>query len=65
MKISLVDEMRAVDKKATEEFGIPELLLMENAGHQAAEAMESFLGGGLGKTICVLAGTGNNGGDAF
>ncbi|MBQ3972142.1 MAG: NAD(P)H-hydrate dehydratase [Selenomonadaceae bacterium] len=65
MKISLVDEMRAIDKKATEEFGIPELLLMENAGHQAAEATENFLGGVHGKTICVLAGTGNNGGDAF
>ena len=65
MKISLVDEMRAIDKKATEEFGIPELLLMENAGHQAAEAMENFLGGVVEKTICVLAGTGNNGGDAF
>jgi len=65
MKVSLVDEMREIDRKATEDYGIPELLLMENAGRRAAEAMEELLGGVEGKTICVLAGTGNNGGDAL
>lgn len=65
MKLSLVEEMRRIDKEAVERYGIPELLLMENAGHQAAESMEKLLGGALEKNICVLAGCGNNGGDAM
>ncbi len=65
MKISLVDEMREIDRKATQDYGIPELLLMENAGRRSAEAMEELLGGAEGKTVCVLAGSGNNGGDAL
>ena len=65
MKLSLVQEMRAIDKKAAEQYGIPELLLMENAGHRAAESMQQLLQGVEGKTICILAGSGNNGGDAL
>ena len=65
MKVVQANEMRNIDRRAVEEFGIPELLLMENAGHQAAEAMEHLLDGVRDKNICVLAGSGNNGGDAF
>jgi NAD(P)H-hydrate repair Nnr-like enzyme with NAD(P)H-hydrate epimerase domain len=32
MKIATVDQMRAMDQRAIEDFGIPETLLMENAG---------------------------------
>lgn len=65
MKVSLVNEMREIDRKAINEFGIPELVLMENAGHRAMEAAEELLGGLTDKNVCVLAGNGNNGGDAF
>ena len=65
MKVSLVKEMRAVDRRAGEEYGLPEVVMMENAGRQTAAAMVSLLGSVRGKTICVLAGSGNNGGDAF
>lgn len=65
MKISLVEEMRAIDAKAKDEYGIPELVLMENAGHRTAEAVCELLGQPDGKSVVVLAGTGNNGGDAF
>ena len=65
MKLSLVMEMREIDRRAKEEFGVPEILLMENAGKEAAAAFEEFLGGVAGKIIVVLAGSGNNGGDAF
>lgn len=65
MKVSLVKEMRAVDRRAGEEYGLPEVVLMENAGRQTAAAMVSLLGSVRGKTICILAGSGNNGGDAF
>ncbi len=65
MKIALADEMKKIDKKAIEEYGVPEILLMENAGREVAAAFEEYLGGVSGKRICVLAGSGNNGGDAF
>lgn len=65
MKVSMVKEMRTVDRRAGEEYGLPEVVLMENAGRQAASAMIALLGTVRGKTICVLAGSGNNGGDAF
>ena len=65
MKIAISDEMRNIDRLAAEEYGLPELLLMESAGHRTAQAMEHLLGTIAGKTICVLAGSGNNGGDAL
>ncbi|MBR2215920.1 MAG: NAD(P)H-hydrate dehydratase [Selenomonadaceae bacterium] len=65
MKLALVKEMRDIDRKAIDEYGVPELSLMENAGYQAYLAMEELLGGVAGKDICVLAGSGNNGGDAL
>ena len=65
MKIALVKEMQQMDKLAVERYGIPEILLMENAGLAACRAMAEALEGLPGKTICVLAGSGNNGGDAF
>lgn len=65
MKIAVSEEMRNIDRLAAEEYGLPELLLMENAGHMVAQAMEHLLGSVTGKNICVMAGSGNNGGDAF
>lgn len=65
MKIALVKEMRQMDKLALDNYGIPAILLMENAGRAACAAMAQQLKGLTGKTICVLAGSGNNGGDAF
>ncbi len=35
MKISTVSQMRALDQRAINEFGIKAELLMENAGHAA------------------------------
>ena len=65
MKIATAGEMRRIDKTVVEEFGIPELILMENAGRAAAEVVVSLVGNLNGKAVCVLAGGGNNGGDAF
>ena len=65
MKVSLVKEMREIDRKAVDEYGISELVLMENAGHRTMEAVEDLLGSLSEKNVCVLAGSGNNGGDAF
>jgi len=56
------EKMAEIDKKAVE-FGIPRLLLMENAGGAVARTiMEKF---GHELKIVAFAGTGNNGGDGF
>lgn len=56
--------MREVDRLTTEEYGIPSLLLMENAAQAAARVICQRLGGSVeGSSILVLCGKGNNGGD--
>lgn len=62
MKISSVDEMRAIDREAIERFGISAPLLMENAGG-AAYAVLAREFGVAGKRFVVFCGLGNNGGD--
>ena len=65
MKVALAEQMRDIDKNAIEEYGLPELSLMESAGHRVSEAVKNTLGSVVKKSICILAGTGNNGGDAL
>lgn len=65
MKIALAKEMQQIDSLAASKYGIPEILLMENAGKASADVMVSLLGELPGKSVCVVAGAGNNGGDAF
>jgi NAD(P)H-hydrate epimerase len=64
MKVSRVSEMRALDQLAIEEFGIPEELLMENAGLAASHILQKELGI-TDRTFIVICGVGNNGGDGF
>src|SRR5574344_598262 len=65
MKLVLAEEMRALDKAAEEELGIPGLLRMENAGRAVADAAGDLLGSCAGKKVVVVAGKGNNGWDGF
>jgi NAD(P)H-hydrate epimerase len=58
-------EMRRADRSATERYGVPSLLLMENAGRGATDALERVLGPVRGRRIAVVCGKGNNGGDGF
>lgn len=63
-KVLTAEEMREVDRLTTEKYGIPSILLMENAAHAVARVIAEKLGGSVeGKSILVLCGTGNNGGD--
>jgi len=56
--------MREVDRLTTERYGIPSLLLMENAARCALRELASRCGGGVaGRRVLVLCGRGNNGGD--
>ena len=65
MKIVTAEQMRALDKRATDQYGIPSLLLMENAALSVFIAAEEMLGDINGKRVVVIAGPGNNGGDGF
>ena len=60
------EQMRAVDRAATADFGVPTLLLMENAGRGVADVVVRELGGRLaGRRVRVVCGAGSNGGDGF
>ena len=63
--LATAEEMRRADRRATEHYGVPSLLLMENAGRGAADALERVLGAAAGRRIAVVCGKGNNGGDGF
>jgi hydroxyethylthiazole kinase-like uncharacterized protein yjeF len=58
------DEVAAVDKAATEVFGIGVPDLMGKAGLATATMARRMLGGREGKIVC-LVGKGNNGGDGL
>ena len=58
--------MREIDRRAREEFRIPELVLMEHAGAAAAQSARRLLKpSGWRAGIAVLCGGGANGGDGF
>jgi hydroxyethylthiazole kinase-like uncharacterized protein yjeF len=64
MKVSTVSEMRELDRKAIEEFGIAAELLMEDAGQAVYFALlDEF--GIAGRRFVVFCGLGNNGGDGL
>lgn len=56
------DEVREIDRRAIEEYGIPGIVLMENAGRGAAELLIEL---GINGPVVVFAGRGNNAGDGF
>ncbi|MDD5066056.1 MAG: NAD(P)H-hydrate dehydratase [bacterium] len=63
MKILSSKEMYEVDRKSTETYGIPDSVLMENAGIGIARFIRDRFPGQ--KQVLVLAGPGNNGGDGL
>ena len=63
MKILTAEQMRQVDRLSTERFGIPSLLLMENASVQLFRALEQHFADLDRQRITIVAGKGNNGGD--
>lgn len=63
MKIATNEEMKSIDQRAIEEFGIPAIILMENAAHAVVE--EICLKFDKNSYVTVVSGKGNNGGDGF
>jgi NAD(P)H-hydrate epimerase len=56
-------QMREYDRLAIEHYGVPGVVLMENAGRGAANVVESLLSPTA--PVAIVAGGGNNGGDGF
>ncbi len=63
MWIADTNRCREIDHRATEEFGMPAMVLMERAGLAVFDAVRQMLP--EGGRIAVLCGRGNNGGDGF
>jgi NAD(P)H-hydrate epimerase len=69
MKACTAEQMRAIDERAASEYGMPTLLLMENAGRAVSERALRMLrkrkNSAAPPRVQVLCGKGNNGGDGF
>lgn len=70
LPVVTAEKMRYLDKKASQEYGVPAHGLMENAGRAVAEETLKFAAEELGKTAAglkaaVCCGKGNNGGDGL
>src|SRR5437867_12771999 len=72
MHIVSVDEMRLLETRAAEEYGLTSPILMENAGKSAAEILARYIAEKDSQhrsidtiEFLVLVGPGNNGGDGI
>ena len=60
------EEMREFDSVTIQEFGIPGIVLMENAGRSTFEILNEIIEDDQRDvSISVVAGPGNNGGDGY
>ncbi len=65
MKILTAEQLREIDRLSIEKYGIPGILLMENAGMRVVEALEERFENLDELTIGIVCGKGSNGGDGF
>ena len=65
MEILTSQQMRHVDRRAIRKFGLPEAVLMENAGGRVFEVLKGLDENLEARQILLLCGKGNNGGDTF
>ncbi len=65
MYLVYADQMQEMDRQTIASFGIPGLVLMENAGRGAVDYIYDRYAPLQNKKVAVIAGRGNNGGDGF
>ena len=63
MKILTSEQMQNIDRRATESFGVPSIVLMENAALAVIDAIQTHFPGI--DRAAIFCGTGKNGGDGF
>lgn len=56
-------EMKEIDRRTIEDYGIPSLVLMERAALEVTAVVQKFLEKTKGKTVWTVCGFGNNGAD--
>lgn len=62
MKVVTSEEMRFIDNKTIDEYGIPSYVLMERAGLAVTSRIKEIFNP---RKVVVVAGSGNNGGDGL
>lgn len=65
MKLPTAEQMRKLDETAINRFGIPSIVLMENAGRGSIETLLRNIGDPVGQIVTIFVGPGNNGGDGL
>ncbi len=65
MKLVTAEQMRMLDNSAVATYGIPAIVLMENAGRSVAEIVHKRYFSPTLQRALVFSGKGNNGGDGF
>lgn len=65
MHLVTAAQMQALDRRTIDEAGVPSTTLMERAGTGVVACLQQRLGALHGKTLTILCGKGNNGGDGF
>jgi NAD(P)H-hydrate epimerase len=65
MRILNSEQMRDADRRTIHDVGIPAIVLMENAGRQIVAALEATFEDLAERSVAILCGRGNNGGDGF
>ena len=59
------DQAREIDRLAVERYGIPMMVLMENAARSAADCVCDLMDNDCVGQVLILCGPGNNGGDGL
>ncbi len=65
LKLTTAAQMREMDRRTTEDYGVPSIVLMENAALRVVEVIAGRYGPLRGKRIAVVCGKGSNGGDGL
>ena len=65
MKLLTASEMRELDRQAIEEWQLPGVVLMENAGQATADQIDEHFNDLWPGPVLIVAGKGNNGGDGY
>lgn len=65
LRLTTAAQMREMDRQTIEEYGVPGIVLMENAALRVVEVLAERFGPLRGKRITLVCGKGNNGGDGL
>lgn len=60
-----VKKIQKLDEDTIKKYGVPSLILMENAGRTISNEIRRLLKSRIQKSACVVCGIGNNAGDGF